>query len=180
MRTGAAGDDALQRDAAGAIDTAAIAMRTKRADLIHCAFSSRVRSVRRVRLACAGRHIITAYARPPSFGGRPVRRSAERPCVARPKRRSVSRSSASIVQAVRLRAAARAGMPIAKTSVSGYPTREINNMNIFALRKHLRFLIPVQRRRWWDQRKRLTPRVRVGGAYVPPNVSRAFAYAKVG
>lgn len=53
-------------------------------------------------------------------------------------------------------------------------------MNIFAYRKHLRFLTPSQRRRWWDQRKRLTPRVRIGGAYVPPNVSREFAYVKVG
>jgi len=53
-------------------------------------------------------------------------------------------------------------------------------MSIFAYRKHLRFLTSVQRRRWWDQRKRLTPRVRIGVAYVPPNVSREFAYVKVG
>jgi len=54
------------------------------------------------------------------------------------------------------------------------------NMNIFAYRRHLRFLSHQQRRVWWDQRKRLTPRVRIGGAYVPPNVSRAFTYVKVG
>lgn len=53
-------------------------------------------------------------------------------------------------------------------------------MNIFSYRKHLRFLTHSQRRRWWDQRKRLTPRVRISGAYVPPNVSREFAYVKVG
>jgi hypothetical protein len=53
-------------------------------------------------------------------------------------------------------------------------------MSIFAYRKHLRFLTPVQRRRWWDQKKRLTPRVRISGAYVPPNVMREFTYVKVG
>ncbi|ABE32062.1 hypothetical protein Bxe_A0883 [Paraburkholderia xenovorans LB400] len=53
-------------------------------------------------------------------------------------------------------------------------------MNIFSYRKHLRFLTHAQRRRWWDQKKRLTPRVRISGAYVPPSVSREFAYVKVG
>jgi hypothetical protein len=52
-------------------------------------------------------------------------------------------------------------------------------MNIFAYRRHLRFLSHQQRRVWWDQRKRLTPRVSIGGAYVPPNVSRVFTYVKV-
>jgi hypothetical protein len=54
------------------------------------------------------------------------------------------------------------------------------NMNIFAYRKHLRFLSERHRRQWWDQRKRLTPRVQISGAYVPPNVSREFVYVKVG
>jgi hypothetical protein len=53
-------------------------------------------------------------------------------------------------------------------------------MSIFSYRKHLRFLTHSQRRRWWDQRKRLTPRVKISGAYVPPNVSREFTYVKVG
>jgi hypothetical protein len=53
-------------------------------------------------------------------------------------------------------------------------------MSIFAYRKHLRFLTRHQRRRWWDQRKRLTPRVQISGAYVPPNVTREFTYVKVG
>jgi hypothetical protein len=57
--------------------------------------------------------------------------------------------------------------------------REVT-MNIFSYRKHLRFLTHSQRRRWWDQKKRLTPRVCISGAYVPPNVSREFAYVKVG
>jgi hypothetical protein len=53
-------------------------------------------------------------------------------------------------------------------------------MSIFSYRKHLRFLTHSQRRRWWDQRKRLTPRVQIGGAYVPPSVTREFTYVKVG
>jgi hypothetical protein len=53
-------------------------------------------------------------------------------------------------------------------------------MSIFAYRKHLRFLTHSQRRRWWDQKKRLTPRVKISGAYVPPNVTREFTYVKVG
>jgi hypothetical protein len=53
-------------------------------------------------------------------------------------------------------------------------------MSIFSYRKHLRFLTHSQRRRWWDQKKRLTPRVKISGAYVPPNVIREFTYVKVG
>ncbi|CBW75833.1 unnamed protein product [Mycetohabitans rhizoxinica HKI 454] len=53
-------------------------------------------------------------------------------------------------------------------------------MSLFSYRKHLRFLNTTQRRLWWEQRMRLTPRVRIGGLYVPPNVSREFAYVKVG
>jgi hypothetical protein len=52
-------------------------------------------------------------------------------------------------------------------------------MSIFAHRKHLRFLNSAQRRRWWEQKKRLSPRVRIGAAYVPPSVSREFTYVKV-
>jgi hypothetical protein len=53
-------------------------------------------------------------------------------------------------------------------------------MNLFSYRKHLRFLNRSQRRLWWDQRKRLTPRVKIGGAYVPPSITREFTYVKVG
>jgi hypothetical protein len=53
-------------------------------------------------------------------------------------------------------------------------------MSIFSYRKHLRFLTHSQRRRWWDQKKRLTPRVQISGAYVPPSVTREFTYVKVG
>ncbi|CAN7258272.1 hypothetical protein LJR230_001001 [Trinickia sp. LjRoot230] len=53
-------------------------------------------------------------------------------------------------------------------------------MNVFAYRKHLRFLSRSQRRLWWDQKKRLTPRVKIGEAYVPPCITREFTYVKVG
>jgi hypothetical protein len=52
-------------------------------------------------------------------------------------------------------------------------------MSIFAYRKHLRFLSHAQRRLWWDQKKRLTPRVKISGAYLPPSVTREFAYVKL-
>ena len=52
-------------------------------------------------------------------------------------------------------------------------------MNIFSYRKHLRFLSHAQRLLWWDQKKRLTPRVKISGAYLPPNVTREFAYVKL-
>jgi hypothetical protein len=53
-------------------------------------------------------------------------------------------------------------------------------MNVFSYRKHLRFLSRTQRRLWWDQKKRLTPRVKIGEAYVPPSITREFTYVKVG
>jgi hypothetical protein len=62
---------------------------------------------------------------------------------------------------------------------AGSPIRELT-MSIFAYRKHLRFLTPIQRRRWWDQKKRLKPRVQISGAYVPPSITREFTYVKVG
>ena len=53
-------------------------------------------------------------------------------------------------------------------------------MSIFSYRKHLRFLSQAQRRRWWDQKKRLTPRVVISGAYVPPNVSPRICLCESG
>lgn len=52
-------------------------------------------------------------------------------------------------------------------------------MNIFAYRRHLRFLSHTQRRRWWEQRKYLKPKVAIGGAYVPRVIANQFAYVKV-
>jgi hypothetical protein len=53
-------------------------------------------------------------------------------------------------------------------------------MSLFSYRKHLRYLSHSQRRLWWEQRKRLTPRVRISGAYIPPSVAREFMYVKFG
>jgi hypothetical protein len=52
-------------------------------------------------------------------------------------------------------------------------------MNVFSYRRHLRFLSHAQRRAWWEQRKYLKPRVRIGWAYVPHNISQQFTYVKV-
>jgi hypothetical protein len=68
----------------------------------------------------------------------------------------------------------------AGTPIRFHSLRSEVAVSIFSYRKHLRFLSQAQRRRWWDQKKRLTPRVVIGGAYVPPNVTREFAYVKVG
>lgn len=52
-------------------------------------------------------------------------------------------------------------------------------MSIFAYRRHLRFLSRAQRRRWWEQRKYLRPRVAIGRGYVPKSISNQFTYVKV-
>lgn len=49
---------------------------------------------------------------------------------------------------------------------------------LFSLRKSLRqygaHFNREQRRSWLEQRARLTPRVRISGAYVPPCVARQY------
>lgn len=52
-------------------------------------------------------------------------------------------------------------------------------MNIFSYRRHLRFLSHTQRRRWWEQRKYLKPKVVIGRCHVPRTISSQFAYVKV-
>ncbi|SDV47703.1 hypothetical protein [Chitinasiproducens palmae] len=52
-------------------------------------------------------------------------------------------------------------------------------MNIFSYRRHLRFLSSGQRRRWWDQRMSLQPRVAIGRSYVPRTIASQFTYVKV-
>ncbi|MFL9904543.1 hypothetical protein PQR71_41525 [Paraburkholderia fungorum] len=51
-------------------------------------------------------------------------------------------------------------------------------MTAMSLRKSLRqygsHLNRAQRRKWLEQRMRLTPRVNVSGAYVPPCVARQY------
>jgi hypothetical protein len=53
-------------------------------------------------------------------------------------------------------------------------------MTAMSLRKSLRqygsHLNREQRRKWLEQRMRLTPRVNVSGAYVPPSVARQFQH----
>ncbi|WP_448167710.1 hypothetical protein [Burkholderia ambifaria] len=50
---------------------------------------------------------------------------------------------------------------------------------LFRHRSYLRRLTPAQRRSWFEQRKRLTPRVPIGTAVLPKSVRRQFAYIKL-
>jgi len=58
-------------------------------------------------------------------------------------------------------------------------TALINMDKLFHLRSYLRVLTPAQRRSWFEQRKRLTPRVPIGTAVLPRSVHRSFAYIKL-
>lgn len=49
-------------------------------------------------------------------------------------------------------------------------------MTLMPQRRYLRALTAAQRRSWYEQRKRLTPRVPIGSAWVPDRVRRSFAY----
>lgn len=53
-------------------------------------------------------------------------------------------------------------------------------MSIFSYRQYLRFLSRAQRRRWWEQKKTLKPRVAIGRTYLPHNIARQFTYIKFG
>lgn len=48
--------------------------------------------------------------------------------------------------------------------------------SIFSHRSYLRCLSPAQRRSWFEQRKRLTPRVPIGTKLIPHAVRRQFVY----
>jgi hypothetical protein len=50
---------------------------------------------------------------------------------------------------------------------------------MFKHRSYLRCLSKAQRRSWYEQRKRLTPRVPIGNAVIPHNVARSFAYVSL-
>lgn len=50
-------------------------------------------------------------------------------------------------------------------------------MSLMHHRRYLRALTAAQRRSWYEQRKRLTPRVPIGIAWVPERVRRSYAYA---
>jgi len=51
-------------------------------------------------------------------------------------------------------------------------------MSLMHHRRYLRALSADQRRSWFEQRRRLTPRVPIGSAWVPERVRRSYAYAK--
>jgi len=50
-------------------------------------------------------------------------------------------------------------------------------MSLMHHRSYLRALTAAQRRSWFEQRKRLAPRVLIGIAWVPERVRRSYAYA---
>jgi hypothetical protein len=43
-----------------------------------------------------------------------------------------------------------------------------------AARQYASHLSREQRRKWFEQRMRLTPRVRISGAYIPPSIARQY------
>jgi hypothetical protein len=61
--------------------------------------------------------------------------------------------------------------------ISNKPTSDPRTMKtLYRLRPYLRCLSARQRRSWFEQHKRLTPRVPIGTACVPPGVRRQYAY----
>ena len=50
-------------------------------------------------------------------------------------------------------------------------------MNLMRHRGYLRALTAPQRRSWFEQRRRLTPRVPISSAWVPDRVRRSYTYA---
>jgi hypothetical protein len=51
-------------------------------------------------------------------------------------------------------------------------------MDLMRHRPYLRALTRQQRRKWFEQRKRLTARVVIGTAWLPMPVRRSYAYAQ--
>jgi hypothetical protein len=51
-------------------------------------------------------------------------------------------------------------------------------MSLMRHRRYLRALTAAQRSRWFEQRKRLTPRVPIGSAWLPDRVWRSYSYAR--
>jgi hypothetical protein len=50
---------------------------------------------------------------------------------------------------------------------------------LFSHRSYLRCLSKAQRRSWFEQRKRLTPRVPIGTAVIPNAIARQYAYVRL-
>jgi hypothetical protein len=57
------------------------------------------------------------------------------------------------------------------------PRRHAAAMKLMHHRGYLRALTPAQRRSWFEQRKRLMPRVPIGSSWVPDRVRRSYTYA---
>ena len=51
-------------------------------------------------------------------------------------------------------------------------------MNLMRRRAYLRALTASQRRSWFEQRNRLTPRVPISSSWVPDRVRRSYTYAR--
>lgn len=51
-------------------------------------------------------------------------------------------------------------------------------MSLMHQRRYLRALTAAQRRSWYEQRKRLKPRVPISSAWVPDRVRRSYTYAR--
>jgi hypothetical protein len=51
-------------------------------------------------------------------------------------------------------------------------------MKLMRHRSYLRALTAAQRRSWFEQRKRLAPRVPIGSAWLPERVRRSYSYAR--
>jgi len=51
-------------------------------------------------------------------------------------------------------------------------------MSLMRHRGYLRALTPAQRRRWLEQRQRLTPRVSISSAWLPKALRRSYIYTQ--
>ena len=51
--------------------------------------------------------------------------------------------------------------------------------NLLSHRAYLRCLSPAQRRAWFEQRKRLKPRVPIGTAVIPRSIKRQYTYVQL-
>lgn len=51
--------------------------------------------------------------------------------------------------------------------------------NLLSHRSYLRCLTAAQRRAWFEQRKRLKPKVPISTAHMPHSVARQYAYVSL-
>jgi len=77
--------------------------------------------------------------------------------------------------------ASRSDVKLAQSIAASQPHDQIPRprfVNLMRHRSYLRVLTSAQRRVWWEQRKRLTPRVQIGSAWLPQQLRRSFVYAQ--